>query len=67
MDINSLLEKNIFPDWLIRIRIRQLLDLRIKQEKKENAEAQLAHKINYVRSLKEKWAREGSNLRTSRM
>jgi len=53
MDINSLLEKNIFPDWLIRIRIRQLLDLRIKQEKKENAEAQLAHKINYVKSLKE--------------
>ncbi len=52
MDINSLLEKDLFPDWLIRIRIRQLLDLRLKQEKKQNAEMQLSHKLNYVRLLK---------------
>ncbi|TGN19764.1 methyltransferase domain-containing protein [Leptospira idonii] len=51
--LNSLLEKDIFPDWLIRIRIRQLLDLRLKQETKENEELQLAHKIDYVNELKQ--------------
>ncbi len=50
--ITKLLEKDIFPDWLIRFRIRQLLSLRIRQEKKENATAQLSHKMNYVNELK---------------
>ncbi|GBF51971.1 cyclopropane-fatty-acyl-phospholipid synthase [Leptospira ryugenii] len=52
MSITSLLEKDIFPDWLIRFRIRQLLELRIKQETKPNAELQLSHKIDYVKNLK---------------
>ncbi|EOQ95020.1 cyclopropane-fatty-acyl-phospholipid synthase [Leptospira wolbachii serovar Codice str. CDC] len=51
-NINSLLEKDIFPDWLIRFRIRQLLNLRIKQERKESVTAQLQHKMNYVNELK---------------
>jgi len=52
LNINTLLEKDLFPDWLIRIRIRQLLDLRLKQETKEDSVKQLAHKLSYVKELK---------------
>ncbi|WCL47827.1 SAM-dependent methyltransferase [Leptospira sp. GIMC2001] len=52
LKIEELLEKDIFPDWLIRVRIRQLLSTRLKQEKKANASEQLAHKIKYVNELK---------------
>jgi len=47
-----LLEKDVFPDFLIRTRIRSLLRDRIASETKENAEAQLTHKLNYIRTLK---------------
>ncbi|TGK01781.1 class I SAM-dependent methyltransferase [Leptospira langatensis] len=50
--IYSLMEKDLFPDWLIRFRIRQLLRLRLKEEEKGNLEANQEHLIAYVNSLK---------------
>ncbi len=52
MNIFQALEKDLFPDWLIRIRIRQLLRLRLKQETKANPVLQLLHKMDYIKSLK---------------
>lgn len=52
MNIFQALEKDLFPDWLIRIRIRQLLRLRLKQETKSNPVLQLSHKMEYIDSLK---------------
>ncbi|TGK03800.1 class I SAM-dependent methyltransferase [Leptospira semungkisensis] len=50
--IYSLMEKDIFPDWLIRLRIRQLLRLRLKGEEKGSLEANQKHLIEYINSLK---------------
>lgn len=52
MNIYDYLEKDSFPDWLVRIRIRQLLGLRLKQEDRKDPIAQLEHKMNYIRELK---------------
>lgn len=49
---NSLLEKNRIPDALIRIGIRSLLKQRLKDERKENAEAQQAHLMSLIEELK---------------
>ncbi|MCC5816327.1 MAG: class I SAM-dependent methyltransferase, partial [Leptospira sp.] len=53
MNIDKLLEKDQFPDWLIRIKIRQLLKLRLKGEKRETATEDQVKKMEYIRSLKE--------------
>lgn len=52
MLFNSLLEKNKIPDSLIRIGIRRLLKQRLKEEKKENTEAQQAHLMALIEELK---------------
>ncbi|TGK20089.1 class I SAM-dependent methyltransferase [Leptospira fluminis] len=48
-----LLEKDFFPDWLIRIRIRRLLKVRLRQENRGTREKDQEHLIEYVRKLKE--------------
>jgi cyclopropane-fatty-acyl-phospholipid synthase len=52
MFLDSLLEKNKIPDFLIRIGIRRLLKQRLKDEKKENPEAQKQHLLKLVEELK---------------
>jgi len=49
----SLLEKDIFPDFLIRMRIRSLLQARLKEEEKGSAEANLQSKMKYIQNLKD--------------
>ncbi|TGK41496.1 SAM-dependent methyltransferase [Leptospira andrefontaineae] len=51
--IYTLMEKNVFPDWLIRFRIRQLLHLRLRMEDKGSLEKNQEHLIQYVNSLKQ--------------
>lgn len=50
--ITQLLEKNILPDWLLRIGIRRLLSQRLSDENKGNTEAQQEHFIELVNFLK---------------
>lgn len=50
--INQLLEKNMLPDWLIRIGIRRLLKQRLREEQKANAEDQQAQMMKLVEFLK---------------
>ncbi|MHB1050386.1 MAG: SAM-dependent methyltransferase [Bacteroidota bacterium] len=50
--ISTLLEKNILPDWLIRIGIRRLLAQRLREEHKGNAAAQQAHLMELIEFLK---------------
>lgn len=52
MFLDSLLEKDRIPDFLIRIGIRRLLKQRLKDEKKENPEAQKKHLLELVEELK---------------
>ncbi len=47
------MEKDVFPDWLIRFRIRQLLHLRLHMEDKGSLEKNQEHLIRYVNSLKQ--------------
>ncbi len=51
--IESLLEKNQIPDFLIRNRIRQLLEVRIKDETKATQELQQAHLLRIIEELKQ--------------
>ncbi|GBF40379.1 SAM-dependent methyltransferase [Leptospira johnsonii] len=51
--IYALMEKDVFPDWLIRFRIRQLLRLRLRMEDKGSLEKNQEHLIQYVNSLKQ--------------
>ncbi len=51
--IYTLMEKDFFPDWLIRFQIRRLLRLRLRQENRGNSEANQKHLIEYVNSLKQ--------------
>lgn len=53
MNIDKLLEKDRFPDWLIRIKIRQLLKLRLESEDKGNIEKNHLAKMEYIRNLKD--------------
>ena len=50
--ISALLEKNILPDWLIRIGIRRLLEQRLREEKKGNIYEQQAHLMELIDFLK---------------
>ena len=50
--INTILEKNLLPDALIRLRIRQLLKQRILDETKANQELQQAHLMRLIQELK---------------
>lgn len=50
--IDSVLEKNILPDAVIRFGIRRLLRERLKQETKETCELQQAHFMDLVRELR---------------
>ncbi|MFB5651141.1 SAM-dependent methyltransferase [Leptospira wolffii] len=50
--IYTLMEKDFFPDWLIRIRIRRLLRLRLKQENRGSIEEYQKYMMEYVDSLK---------------
>ncbi len=52
MFYDSLLEKDQIPDFLIRIGIRRLLKQRLRDEKKENNEAQQAHLMQLICELK---------------
>ncbi|HMV42603.1 MAG TPA: cyclopropane-fatty-acyl-phospholipid synthase family protein [Leptospiraceae bacterium] len=48
----NLLEKDILPDFLIRLGIRNLLKARLEEEKKENLEEQQKHLNQYIEDLK---------------
>jgi cyclopropane-fatty-acyl-phospholipid synthase len=52
MKYRSFLEKNLIPDFLIRIGIRKLLRQRLNEEKKENPEAQKKHLLELIEELK---------------
>lgn len=52
MLINSLLEKNLIPDSLIRFQIRNLLKQRLREEKKANSELQQSHLMQLIDELK---------------
>lgn len=50
--ISTLLEKNILPDFLIRVGIRRLLAQRLREEIKSNTQEQQAHLMNLIDFLK---------------
>lgn len=50
--IYDLMEKDFFPHWLIRIRIRQLLKQRLRDEDKGSLEKNQKRLIEYVNALK---------------
>lgn len=50
--IYDLMEKDVFPNWLIRIRIRQLLKQRLRDEDKGSLEKNQKHLMEYVNHLK---------------
>jgi cyclopropane-fatty-acyl-phospholipid synthase len=52
LTLDRLLEKNLLPDWLIRIGIRRLLRERLREENQGSAEAQQAHLLKLVAELK---------------
>jgi cyclopropane-fatty-acyl-phospholipid synthase len=49
---NTWLEKNLLPDWLIRIGIRRLLRERLREEDKGDSVKQRAHLLQLVEELK---------------
>ena len=51
--LDRLLEKNLLPDWLIRIGIRRLLRERLREENQGDAAAQQAHLLKLVDELKQ--------------
>ena len=51
--LDRLLEKNLLPDWLIRIGIRRLLRERLREENQDSAGAQQAHLLKLVDELKQ--------------
>ena len=53
ISLDTLLEKNLLPDWLIRIGIRRLLRERLREENKGNALDQQAHLLQLVAELKQ--------------
>ncbi|TDE17614.1 SAM-dependent methyltransferase [Dyadobacter psychrotolerans] len=52
MWIDSILERDQVPDFLIRTRIRQLLKQRLADENKGEVEAQQAHLMKFIENLK---------------
>jgi cyclopropane-fatty-acyl-phospholipid synthase len=53
LTLDRLLEKNLLPDWLIRIGIRRLLSERLRDENQGSAEAQQIHLLKLVAELKQ--------------
>ena len=53
ISLDALLEKNLLPDWLIRIGIRRLLRERLREENQGNAHNQQAHMLKLVAELKQ--------------
>lgn len=53
MIVEKLLEKNFFPEWLIRLRIQSLLRLRLRQENHGSASENMSHKLKYIQTLKD--------------
>ncbi len=53
MTLDRLLEKNLLPDWLIRIGIRRLLRERLNEENRGSVEAQQLHLLQLVGELKQ--------------
>jgi cyclopropane-fatty-acyl-phospholipid synthase len=49
---DNLLHNNRIPDFMIRMKIRSLLKLRLKEEDKGNVEAQQAHLMQLIAELK---------------
>jgi len=49
---NSLLERNLVPDFLIRIGIRKLLRMRLHEENKGSADANKKHLLALIEELK---------------
>ncbi|MSU70603.1 MAG: class I SAM-dependent methyltransferase [Opitutaceae bacterium] len=50
--LEALLEKNLLPDWLIRLGIRRLLAQRLRDETQPTEGAQRAHLLAYMADLK---------------
>ena len=53
LTLDRLLEKNLLPDWLVRIGIRRLLRERLRQENPGSAEARQVHLLKLVAELKQ--------------
>ena len=53
LSLDTLLEKNLLPDWLIRIGIRRLLRQRLQEENQGNIVDQQAHLLKLVAELKQ--------------
>ena len=49
--LDSLRERDLLPDWLIRIGIRRLLKQRLREEDQGHVERQQAHLLAFVRQL----------------
>ena len=47
-----MLERDLLPDWLIRIGIRRLLAQRLREEDQGDVERQRARLLEFVRQLK---------------
>ncbi|MFH0736416.1 MAG: cyclopropane-fatty-acyl-phospholipid synthase family protein [bacterium] len=52
MNLDNILTKNLFPDFVLRFGIRRLLTERLKNEKKENIEEQQASLMNLISQLR---------------
>lgn len=50
--LDGLLERDLLPDWLIRMGIRRLLKQRLREEDQGDVERQQAHLLDFVRQLK---------------
>jgi cyclopropane-fatty-acyl-phospholipid synthase len=53
LTLDRLLEKNLLPDWLIRIGVRHLLRERLREEDKGNLARQQAHLLKLIEELKQ--------------
>ena len=50
--LDNLLERDLLPDWLIRVGIRRLLVQRLREEDKGDVERQRARLLEFIRQLK---------------
>ena len=51
--LDRLLEKNLLPDWLLRLGIRRLLRERIRQESQDGLEGRQARLLNLIAELRQ--------------
>lgn len=49
---DTLLKKNVAPDWVTRMGIRRLLAERIEEESQANIEEDMSHKMNMIEGLR---------------